>query len=441
MHKIIGSNAAVVIILAVIFAADFFRNALTVWGWGALALLAILWSFIVLIRERVSWRAVPLPFLLFAAWAIASSSWSPYAGSAGLGGFILAGSIACGIALAISTPFDHLVHLMARTLRIILAGSIVFEIIVALTGRPLFPVGFTPTAHTPIEWAWSRGDFFHFDQRIQGLVGNANLLAMLAVLALLMSLARFRSGRGTRSHTIADFALSAIILWHTYSATVFFILIAVGFAAFIIYLGRHRHVAKFRAALVGTITAGAALVALILFNWPLVAGALGRAPDFTNRLGIWTDTLAIWQQSPWIGFGFVGFWPRWEVFFAIHQIDSRNPGQAHNAWVDLLLQVGAVGMVLFLLAFAQIAWRLFQHAVDDRDALHSLPLLLITAQAVQTLTESRILVEWGIVLFAIWAAFTSKQYEHAILDEDTPAVNPADDEARLDTTESRTTDS
>lgn len=432
MRKIMGSNAAVVTILAVIFAGDFFRNALTVWGWGALAFLSILWSFAVLIRERVSWRAVPLPFLLFAAWAIASASWSPYAATAGLGGFILAGSIACGIALAISIRFDHLVHLMARTLRIILAGSIVFEIGVALTRRPLFPVGFTPTAHTPIEWAWSRGDFFHFDQRIQGLVGNANLLAMLAVLALLMSLARFRSGRGTRSHTIADFALSAVILWHTYSATVFFILIAVGFAAFIIYLGRHRHVARFRAALVATVSAGAGLVALILFNWPLVAGLVGRAPDFTNRLGIWTDVLNIWQQSPWLGFGFIGFWPRWEVFFAIHQIDSRNPGQAHNAWVDLLLQVGAIGMILFLLALAQIAWRLFQHAVDDRDALHSLPLLLITAQAVQTLTESRMLAEWGIVLLAIWAAFTSKQYEHAILDEPSDADSPGSEAPAVD---------
>lgn len=419
MRKILLSNAAVVTVLAVIFAGDFFRNALTVWGWGALALLAMVWGYLVVIRTKVSWRAVPLPFLLFVLWAVASVSWSVYSSTAALGAFILVGSVVCGIALAVSIPFDHLVHLMARTLRIILAGSVVFEIGVALTGRPLFPVGFTPTATTPIEFAWSRGHFFEFDQRIQGLVGNANLLGMLAVLALLMALARFRSGRGTRSRTIADFALSGLIVWHTYSATVVFILIAVSFAAFIIYLGRHRANPTYRAALVMTIGGGTMIVALILLNWPLVASLLGKTPDFTNRLDIWLEVMARSRDMPLLGHGFVGFWPDWEPYFGFHYLDGKNVGQAHNAWLDIVLQVGAVGLVLFLFALGQIVWRLFQHAIDDIDPLHSLPLLLLTAQTVQTLTESRILTEWGIVLFALWAAQTSKQFEHQILDQPT----------------------
>lgn len=75
---------------------------------------------------------------------------------------------------------------------------------------------------------------------------------------------------------------------------------------------------------------------------------------FTGRTHIWAFA---WQQiaeSPLVGYGYHGFWnigpesPR----FTAHIQFIHNMPHAHNGYIDLLLNLGIVGLVLFAVIFA-----------------------------------------------------------------------------------------
>ncbi len=90
--------------------------------------------------------------------------------------------------------------------------------------------------------------------------------------------------------------------------------------------------------------------------------------------------------------------------------------QAHDAWLDVWLQLGILGLIIFICLVAATLWRAWFAAVDrPRTALTDtapfsavtlLPLLLIAALIAQSVAESRILVEGGWALLVLLAMKT-----------------------------------
>lgn len=75
--------------------------------------------------------------------------------------------------------------------------------------------------------------------------------------------------------------------------------------------------------------------------------AIGKDPTLTGRTEIWTALLQQVAERPVGGYGFGAFWNKDSVPAKI--IASRTgwaAPEAHNAWLDLLAQVGGVGVVL-----------------------------------------------------------------------------------------------
>ena len=93
-----------------------------------------------------------------------------------------------------------------------------------------------------------------------------------------------------------------------------------------------------------------------------------------------------------------------------------QPPHAHDAWLDVWLQLGIVGVVVFgalVLATLVRCWLIsVDRIVTGRGdpGTHSwlalVPLLMLTAQLVQSIAESRILLEGGLMLLVIWAVKT-----------------------------------
>ena len=92
---------------------------------------------------------------------------------------------------------------------------------------------------------------------------------------------------------------------------------------------------------------------------------------------------------------------------------------AHNAWLDVWFQLGIVGVVLFAALIVSVTWRSWFAAVDrprvDLDdslpysPLSLLPILLMVVLLVQSLAESRILIESGWVLLVLLTVATKQQ--------------------------------
>ncbi len=81
-------------------------------------------------------------------------------------------------------------------------------------------------------------------------------------------------------------------------------------------------------------------------------------PTFTGRVFIWDYVLAKHAERPWLGFGFGSFWGMGPETPAIREAIPlvQHFGQAHNGYLDILVQTGWLGMAVF---FALLALALY----------------------------------------------------------------------------------
>lgn len=397
-----------VAVLTVLFAGEMLRHALTVPVWIAVALASTVWAAAVLVNARWTWRQLPIPLVALLGWWVISPAWSPYATSSLLMLIPTSFMFLLGVAIVTVAPFDEVVRRMALSLRLVLVGSVIFEFGVGIVGRPLYPVGFVPTATTPIEMAWSRGLFFDADGRIQGLVGNANILGMLALVALIIAVWRMTVARSWRTISTLDVLVAVFLLARTMSATVNVAIVGLAVVVGITAMAR-RTGTPWRVAIWAALLSVVASVGVALSQWATVTQLLGKSPDLTHRFDIWNAVLARITDQPVVGHGFVGWWPDWDPWFAIQSIDGLAMRQAHNLWLDLTMQTGIVGVVLFAITLGTILWTLGREFVESPQSISAVPFLITVALAVQSLTESRLAHEWGFVFLVAFAIYAQQQ--------------------------------
>jgi O-antigen ligase len=78
----------------------------------------------------------------------------------------------------------------------------------------------------------------------------------------------------------------------------------------------------------------------------LVAESLGRDPTFTGRTDIWMAALTLWSDSPLFGYGFNAAGTIVGPFLKSRLFDSAV--DSHNGYIDVLLNTGAVGLIIFI---------------------------------------------------------------------------------------------
>jgi O-antigen ligase len=244
------------------------------------------------------------------------------------------------------------------------------------------------------------------------------------------------AGTMRRAQGTAWLVVAGLVFALTRSATVILVaiivLIALAFALWArrIEPGRRRGLYWAAAGVLA-----ASVTALVVF-WNALLDLFGKGDDLTGRLDIWEKVSGLATQRPWFGWGWVGYWnPLVEPFDDLAVRKGVTYLQAHNAWLDVWLQIGIIGLLAFASIVIGALWRSWFLAVDrPRDATGRpvrfsaaalLPLLLLVALIGQSLAESRILVESGwLLLVAIAWSTKRRQWEHEPLPAD-PAPVPA----------------
>ncbi|MFT4089409.1 MAG: O-antigen ligase [Asticcacaulis sp.] len=98
---------------------------------------------------------------------------------------------------------------------------------------------------------------------------------------------------------------------------------------------------------------GATTVSLIggtlFFLMPeVILKALGKDPTLTGRTDIWDSLLRLSDKAPWLGYGYKAFWTPDSIPAAVVREETGwKVPSAHNGWLDLLVQLGWVGVILF----------------------------------------------------------------------------------------------
>jgi O-antigen ligase len=375
------------------------------------------------VRPPVQWRRLPWYALAYVAWAILSLIWSQWREATALTLLLLVITTVQGLFIGSVLTWREIVRAAASALKWVMALSLVFELWVSVFVRvPLLP-GFVPRTEPvdPILY-WSRNNLFD-GGRIQGIMGNANLLGPVALLAVIVFAIRFAARAPRRVLLGVWIGLSAYLFYRASSATAYVAAVAVLIVLVTVLLMRRakrpgertRYYLAYAAVGLG----GAA--GFWLLREPLFA-ALGRSSDLTGREAIWEAVLQRAVQHPVIGWGFSTPWitsdPAFDGWITDH---GETVMQAHNMWVDVFFQLGLVGVFLMGMVYLAFIWRSWFFAVDrprwdlraDRpySPLTLLPTLLGAILIVQGLAESNPLLVWG-WLFVVMLGYKIKQSPH-----------------------------
>jgi O-antigen ligase len=112
---------------------------------------------------------------------------------------------------------------------------------------------------------------------------------------------------------------------------------------------------------------------------PIIA-FLGAGTDFSMRVELWNFIVDILRQRPVQGFGWFGVWdPQQYPFNAINFWLDTSHATGLNAYFDVALQLGWVGLVLFLALGALALGRSWLVAGERRSVIYAwTPLILVT---------------------------------------------------------------
>lgn len=142
----------------------------------------------------------------------------------------------------------------------------------------------------------------------------------------------------------------------------------------------------------GVALASGAVLLAITFNAEKLVTFLGKDLTLTGRTDIWVRVIDKIQHRPLLGYGYQGFWQGWESIGAeIWRGEGWSVPHAHNGFLDLCLELGLLGLSIFLIGFffnwAKGIWRLR----NFRGAEHIWPVMLLTFLVLSNLTETSLI--------------------------------------------------
>jgi exopolysaccharide production protein ExoQ len=131
------------------------------------------------------------------------------------------------------------------------------------------------------------------------------------------------------------------------------------------------------------------VITLFLDNAELILGSMGKDMTLTGRTDLWSESLISVGEKPWFGYGLGGFWRglkgESEIILQVMQWEVPH---SHNGFIDILLDLGMVGLGLFVICFTAAYLRaMFYMRHGDRFE-YVFPGLFLTFLLMTNLTES-----------------------------------------------------
>ena len=360
---------------------------------AAVALLTVLAALSVLARRgSIDWRGLlPVSLIVFLGWAGLTVLWSQYQWAT-LGSLAsLAAFTMLGLYVALLRDTIQVVRAFGDALRVMLALSIALEIVSGVL------------IDTPLTFLGIEGNLAELGP-IQGLAGTRNQFGIVAVIALITFGTEYRTRSVGRGLAIGSLVAAALALVLTRSPVAIGALVVVLVAGAALYglrrvpSGRRRY-AQF--ALLGV------TVVVLVIAWSsrnAIIQLLNAGGELSYRLSVWRQTWGLIALHPLEGWGWIGAWrtdlPPYNLFSTI---STRVETSASNAYLDVWLQLGLVGFVIFLglvgLAFTR-SWLL---ASRRRSVVFAWPALVLVALVTTALAESWMLIEFGWLTFVVCA--------------------------------------
>ncbi|THG30816.1 O-antigen ligase family protein [Naasia lichenicola] len=335
-------------------------------------------------RDELNWQGVlPLTLLLLVGWSAASLTWSEYS-RASLTSVLYQLAIAfLAVYVAVARDLIQIVRAFGDVLRVVLVLSLALEILSGLL------------IDTPISFLGILGNLAGGGP-IQGIVGTRNMLGIVAVIAGITFAIELTTRSVPRGVAIGSLIVAglAFLLTRSPVAAGAAVVVLIASAALI---GIRRASAEHRPII--QLAIAAASVVGLFFAYALrarVVDSLNAGGEFEVRYALWQRIIGLTSINPLEGFGWIGTW-RTDIapYFAIDTLNGREPTSALNAFIDVWLQLGIVGLAIFIVFIGLALVRAWIVASNRRAVTHVWPALLLVLIVVTSAAESFALVEIG----------------------------------------------
>lgn len=291
----------------------------------AFCFIAIRWRRVIQSARNIKWIVALVMF------AIASTAWSQDPSLTLRASASLLATTTFGVYFGTRYTVPQQLRLLAWTCFLVVAFSFFFAIFLPGYG---IDQGF-------FLGAW------------QGVFNQKNGLARAMVLAVFV----FLFVRPKRCHSLRWLGVAASLALLFLSRSVTGMIVCAGIIATLPLYRLNRTRLTVAIPVVGV---GLLLVGLLLFLNISAAEALqsvGRSPGLTGRIDLWYAALLSISKRPWLGYGFNAFWPVMRGESASVVLTVGWPViQGHNGFVDLMLDLGALGLATFAVGYL-VVWR------------------------------------------------------------------------------------
>jgi O-antigen ligase len=156
---------------------------------------------------------------------------------------------------------------------------------------------------------------------------------------------------------------------------------------------------------VGVVAIGAAVWAVS--NLTYVLSLMNRDSTFTGRTTIWLVSMVMITRHPWLGYGYNEFWPGYGTDIVARFLEGFQTSHAHSAILNLWLDVGFVGVAIFMLQYFRSVWHGVKVARHTTTIEWLWPLVFLLFLGVYGLDESVVLQRNGLS----WILFTAAAYQ------------------------------
>lgn len=326
-------------------------------------------------------RVMPLALVGFLIWVALSYGWSVDTHDSAHQVLEYLAVAATGVVLAVALDQESL-------LRAFSLGSKVFVVMTGVALVVAYHSASTPPAIDPAP-GW------------HGPLGGKNGLGFLMAIALIT----FTCQRSTRRCSRWWFVGAAVLLLGSQSGAGLCVAL-VGLA--VVVWGRAlsgmRRVSSRLGFKVVSLALAACGAVLLITDLPAATALLGKNSTLTGRTKIWSAVVDAIGHNLVHGYGFAAVWlnKTGETAALWHKIGFQVY-EAHDVYLDVLLQLGVVGLVLLVLAVVG-AWRWMLPALFHGPATTRWLNLIVIALLVEGVVESDLLGNDVILLTATLAA-------------------------------------
>ena len=408
LRTIVGSPQAARALTSAIIGTLVLANALhSLIGWpGFFAIvggeLTLAITALVVNWAEIEWRGLlPISLLVYIAWCVLSVLWSGNQWATVGGVLYLVIVTFLAVYVGLSRDLIQVIRAFGDVLRFVLAASLVLEVFSGLL------------IDAPIELLEIQGNLASGGP-IQGLLGSRNLLGLIALIAAVTFFVELLTKSATRQVAVFSLVLAGLCILFTRSPVAFGTLIVLVLAAVCLLGMRAAKPSSRRVLQIGLVVAiGVGLITAFVFRSPIIA-LLNAQSEFETRYTLWKEILTVTSIRPVEGVGFIGGWQRELVPY----ISFHGHTSALNAFFDVWLQIGIVGLALFIALLALALVRSWLLGSNKPSVVYIWPALVLITLVVVSAAESSVLTGIGWFMLVIVTLKASQELSwRRLLDE------------------------